>query len=101
MARRVQISFPGLVDPEMATGERWEMPTSVHLQLGRTIRRLRKKQGFSQESFADEVGVHRTYMGAVERGEINVSLTNIERIAKALDLTAGQLLRKAERSSAP
>ena len=43
-----------------------------------------------------QVGVHRTYMGAVERGEVNISLVNIERVARALGLTAGQLLRKAE-----
>ncbi len=82
----------------MATGERWEMATSLRTQLGRTIRRLREKQGFSQEGFADRVGVHRTYMGAVERGEVNISLKNIEKIARALDLSAGELLRKAERS---
>ena len=82
----------------MATGERWGMATSLRAQLGRTIRRLREKQGFSQEGFAARVGVHRTYMGAVERGEVNISLKNIERIARALDLSAGELLRKAERS---
>lgn len=41
--------------------------------------------------------LHRTYLGAVERGETNISLDNLERIAKALDLTAGQLLLEAEK----
>lgn len=69
----------------------------LHMKLGRAVRRLRKDAGYSQESFADAVGVHRTYMGAVERGEVNISLTNIERIANSLDLTAGTLLLEAEK----
>ena len=69
---------------------------SLRVRLGRTVRKLREKRGFSQEAFAAKVGVHRTYMGAVERGEVNISLDNIERVARALGLTAGQLLRKAE-----
>ena len=64
-----------------------------------TIRRLRRKAGYSQEAFGDVVGLHRTYMGSVERGERNISLDNIERIASALGLTAGQLLVEAEKSS--
>ena len=72
------------------------MPT-LRLRLGSAIRRLRKGGGYSQESFADRCGVHRTYMGAVERGETNISLDNIERIAKGLRLTPAQLLAEAER----
>jgi|HubBroStandDraft_6_1064221.scaffolds.fasta_scaffold4030788_1 transcriptional regulator with XRE-family HTH domain len=48
------------------------------------IRELRLASGISQEALADEAGVHRTYMGSVERGERNISLENIIRIAKAL-----------------
>ena len=66
-------------------------------RLGRAVRRLRKAADYSQESFADLVGVHRTYMGAVERGEVNISLKNIERIADALELRASKLLREAEK----
>ncbi len=58
---------------------------------------MRKTAGLSQESFADKCKVHRTYMGAVERGETNISLDNLERIARALNLTAGQLLLEAEK----
>ncbi|HXT14635.1 MAG TPA: helix-turn-helix transcriptional regulator [Gemmatimonadaceae bacterium] len=68
----------------------------LQAKLGRTIQRLRKDAGYSQESFADEVGVHRTYMGAVERGEKNISLRNIERIADALKIRTSELLRRAE-----
>jgi len=61
--------------------------------LGQTVRRLRLKQGFSQESFADCVGLHRTYMGDIERGERNVSLQNIVRIARALGVSPSRLLK--------
>ena len=60
------------------------------------MRRLRSDAGYSQEGFAAVAGVHRTYMGAVERGEVNISLDNIERIAKALGMTPGRLLTEAE-----
>ncbi|MBV9881356.1 MAG: helix-turn-helix transcriptional regulator [Gemmatirosa sp.] len=73
------------------------MPSTLQARFGRAIQRLRKSRGYSQESFADAVGVHRTYMGAVERGEKNISLANIERIAVALDLSVSQLFREAER----
>lgn len=48
----------------------------------------------SQEAFADRVGLHRTYVGALERCETNVSLDNIERIAKALDCDISELLKE-------
>ena len=70
---------------------------TLRMRLGRAVRRLRKEAGYSQESFADRCGVHRTYMGAVERGQTNISLDNIERIARGLHLTAAQLLAEAER----
>ena len=66
-------------------------------RLGRAVRRLRKAADYSQEGFADLVGVHRTYMGAVERGEVNISLQNIERIAEALELRVSKLLQEAEK----
>ena len=70
---------------------------TLRTRLGQAIRRLRKEAGFSQESFADKCKLHRTYMGSVERGETNISLDNIERIAKALSLSAGELLMEAEK----
>lgn len=51
---------------------------SLQVKLGRAIQRLRRDKGFSQESFADHVGVHRTYMGALERGEKNLRLLSID-----------------------
>jgi transcriptional regulator with XRE-family HTH domain len=71
--------------------------TTLRRRLGKAVRRLRTEAGYSQESFADRCKVHRTYMGAVERGETNISLDNIERIARGLGLSAGDLLTQAER----
>jgi transcriptional regulator with XRE-family HTH domain len=50
-----------------------------------------KLRNFSQETFADLVGLHRTYIGSVERGERNVSLDNLERIANALNMSLAEL----------
>lgn len=66
--------------------------------LGQTIRDLRKNRGYSQESFALTVGLHRTYISDIERGERNVSLHNLVRIANTLEMPLSQLLGIAERS---
>jgi transcriptional regulator with XRE-family HTH domain len=59
--------------------------------LGQRIRELRAERGYSQESFADKCGVHRTFMGTVERGESNLSFQNIARVAITLDVTLSNL----------
>lgn len=64
-------------------------------QLGAAIRDRRKALGYSQEAFAAACGLHRTYMGAVERGERNISLANILRVATALGMVPSELLRRA------
>lgn len=61
------------------------------IKLGNKIRDLRKSKGFSQERFADEVGLDRTYMGGIERGERNVATLNLVRIAIALEVEVGEL----------
>lgn len=61
------------------------------IKMGHKIRELRKAKGFSQEGFADEVGLDRTYMGGIERGERNIAAINIIRIAKALKVEVGEL----------
>ena len=71
------------------------MPT-LREKLGRAVRRLRADAGFSQEGFADACGLHRTYIGSVERGETNISLDNIERIARSLGLSVSRLFAEAE-----
>ena len=65
--------------------------------LGERIRELRKKAGFSQEGFADAAGVHRTYMGTLERGEANVSLVNLHKVSNALGITLSELFRTVEK----
>ncbi len=64
---------------------------SIQQKFGNRVRKLRKSKGWSQEEFADECGLHRTYIGAIERGERNVSLNNIHAIAKALGISVKDL----------
>jgi DNA-binding XRE family transcriptional regulator len=69
--------------------------------LGRVIRARRVFLGYSQETFADKVGIHRTYQGAIERGEQNVSLNNLVRIANALNMRMSELFADAEKALKP
>ena len=63
--------------------------------LGRAIRAEREKLDVSQEDFAEICDVHRTYVGQLERGEKNVSFTNVLRVAKAFRLKPSELLARA------
>jgi transcriptional regulator with XRE-family HTH domain len=54
--------------------------------VGESIRHAREKLGLSQEALAERAELHRTYVGSVERGERNISVDNIERLARALDV---------------
>lgn len=60
---------------------------------GQRVRELRKADGLSQEAFAAECGLDRTYMGGIERGERNVALRNIKRIADTLGVSVSELMR--------
>jgi transcriptional regulator with XRE-family HTH domain len=60
-------------------------------RFGQRVRELRKAKGYSQEGFAAECGLDRTYMGGVERGERNLALRNIEQIALALKMSISKL----------
>ena len=62
------------------------------LSLGEIIREKRKALGYSQEGFADLVGLHRTYIGSVERGEKNISFINLHKIAEKLNISLSELL---------
>ncbi len=71
-------------------------PQHILISLGRVIRAQRAQLGYTQETFADRAGLHRTYVGALERGEQNVSLTNLARIATALDVPLSALFAAVE-----
>ena len=58
---------------------------------GERVRELRRVRGLSQEALAEHAGLHRTYVGSVERGERNVSLDNIHALADALEVAAPDL----------
>lgn len=66
------------------------------VKLGCAIRERRKEIGLSQEALADACGIDRAHMGKIERGERNVTLLNVLRIASALDLSASALFAGAD-----
>jgi transcriptional regulator with XRE-family HTH domain len=65
----------------------------VRVRFGKEVRRKRKKLGVSQEEFADRCGLDRTYVGGIERGERNVALRNIEKIANAFGASLSEMFR--------
>lgn len=68
------------------------MERNILIKFGKKVRDERIKLNLSQEALATRAGVHRTYIGMIERAEKNITLENIEKIAKALDLKIGNLL---------
>lgn len=73
---------------------------SIHARFGRTVRALRAKAGYSQESFADAIHIHRTSMGTLERGDGNPTLETIVKIARGLDVTLTELFLAMEKDTA-
>jgi transcriptional regulator with XRE-family HTH domain len=72
------------------------MEGDLQRQVGRNLRAYRLARGLSQEAFADAVGVHRTYMGGLERGERNITLKGLERIAAKIEVDPVSLLSANE-----
>lgn len=70
-------------------------------RLGRRIRDLRTAHTWSQEEFADVCRVHRTYMGHLERGEKNVSITSIVRVSAAFGITLSELFTGVDGGDEP
>ena len=64
----------------------------IHARLAKNLRRMREERGLSQEAFAFEAGIHRTYISDLERARRNPSLAVLERIAIALSVSASDLL---------
>jgi transcriptional regulator with XRE-family HTH domain len=67
----------------------------LQARLGRNLRAYRLSRGLSQEAFAELIDVHRTYMGGIERGERNLTLVSVERLAAQLDVDPLVLLSPA------
>ena len=64
---------------------------SAKALFGRTVRTLREARGYSQEELAERATLHRNYVGSLERGERNVAIENIVKLAKALSVRPGEL----------
>ena len=63
---------------------------NILIEFGKKVRELRKEKGYSQEELANRSGLHRTYIGMLERAEKNITLKNIEKVANALDVKINQ-----------
>jgi transcriptional regulator with XRE-family HTH domain len=69
------------------------MSKTILEKFGQKVRDERIKQGLSQEELASKAGVHRTYIGMIERAEKNITLANIEKIASALGISISELMK--------
>jgi transcriptional regulator with XRE-family HTH domain len=61
--------------------------------VGARVRELRTARGWSQEAYADICEIHRSHMGEIERGEVDVAISTLEKLAKGLDITVSTLLK--------
>ncbi|HHW99824.1 MAG TPA: helix-turn-helix transcriptional regulator [Acholeplasmataceae bacterium] len=64
----------------------------INVLFGKRVRQLREQKGISQEQLGFDAGLHRTYIGQIERAEKNITLKNIEKIAKRLDVNVSELM---------
>ena len=72
------------------------MSSNARRIFAQRLRQIRQIRGLSQEELADMAGLHRTYVGSVERSERNISIDNMERLAKALEVDITELLKEPE-----
>lgn len=68
------------------------MENEILKKFGDKVRHYRNLLGLSQEKFAEKANVHRTYIGTVERGETNITLVNVYKLAEALEVSVSKLL---------
>lgn len=68
-----------------------------HIAFGRAVRQLRQEQGLSQEELGYAAGLHRNYIGGVERSELNPTLSSIEKFAAGLNVKPSELIALAEK----
>ena len=73
----------------------------IRKRFGDRIRQLRNDRGWSKEELADRAGLHRTYIGSIERGEQNLSLVNIERLSVTLGVSLAELFAPFGDTPAP
>ncbi len=73
---------------------------NIRILLGQKIRKLRQEMGWSQEKLGERANLHPTYVGGIERGERNVSLENLSRLATAFDLSLSELFEFPGQESA-
>jgi ribosome-binding protein aMBF1 (putative translation factor) len=85
----LSIAFNAL---KLLTQQRDTVLADVMVQFGRRLRKARQERGVSQERLAELAGLHRTYVSSVERGERNISLLNIEKLAAALGVAMSDLM---------
>lgn len=72
------------------------MNKTINQRVGFVIREFRIKKGISQEKLAKEINVHRSYIGAIERAEKSISVRNLEKICKAMDVKLSQFFKTLE-----
>lgn len=85
-------------DPTISTEARESMPpkrSQAIIAFGGAVRSFRRERGFAQEAFAARAAIDRSYFGAIERGEVNVSLETIVKLADALGISAATLFARA------
>lgn len=70
------------------------MSSNARRLFAKRLKQIRQLKGLSQEGLADLASLHRTYVGSVERGERNISIDNMERLAEALDVDISELLKE-------
>lgn len=75
---------------------RWYNVDSITIRLGERIRRLRKERGLSQEQLGEKSGLHTNYIGQIERGEKNLTIESLQKVAIGLDIPIGQLFQNIE-----
>lgn len=68
------------------------MKEEILISFGQNVQKARKRLGLSQEKLAEKTGLHRTYIGMIERAEKNITLLNIEKIATALNVNISELV---------
>ena len=77
------------------------MTSTLMQRIGRAIQTRRKRAGLSQEAYADQIGMHRTYYSAIERGEKNLQVDTLERVCAGLQAPMWKVLQEAEHSYEP